>query len=80
MKYNKGDVLICSTDLLYGQNHQLIVGDKYIINDVIEMAEKVILDVTHKETNKRCGLFDDRHFISLDVYREFQLRKVLDQN
>ncbi len=77
MKYNKGDILICSTDNLYGQKQQLIIGDKYIINDVIEMSEKVILDVTHKDTNKRLGLFDDRHFIPLDVWREFQLRKLL---
>ncbi len=78
MKYNKGDILICSTDNLYGQKQQLIIGDKYTINDVIEMSEKVILDVIHKDTNKRCGLFDERNFIPLDVYREFQLRKVLD--
>jgi hypothetical protein len=78
MRYNKGDILICSTDNLYGQKEQhLIVGNKYIITDVIEMSEKVILDVTHKDTNKRVGLFDDRHFIPLDIWREFQLRKVL---
>jgi len=77
MKYNKGDILICSTDNLYGQKQQLIIGDKYVINDLIEMSEKVILDVIHKDTGKRCGLFDERNFIPLDVYREFQLRKVL---
>jgi hypothetical protein len=42
------------------------------------MSEKVILDVIDKDTNKRCGLFDERNFIPLDVWREFQLRKVLD--
>jgi hypothetical protein len=78
MKYNKGDILICSTDNLYGQKQQLIISDKYIINDVIEMSERVILDVIHKDTDKRCGLFDERCFIPLDVWREFQLRKVLD--
>jgi hypothetical protein len=77
MKYNKGDILICSTNNLYGQKQQLIIGDKYIINDVIEMSEKVILDVSHKDTNKRCGLFDEKNFIPLGVWREFQLRKVL---
>jgi hypothetical protein len=77
MRYNKGDILICSTDSLYGQKQQLIIGDKYIINDVIEMSEKVILDVIHKESGKRLGMFDERCFIPLDVYREFQLRKVL---
>ena len=79
MRFNVGDILICSTDTMYGQKQQhLIVGDKYIINDVIEMSEKVILDVIDKDTNKRCGLFDERNFIPLDVWREFQLRKVLD--
>jgi hypothetical protein len=78
MRYNKGDILICSTDTMYGQKQQhLIVGDKYKVVDVYIMAEKVILDVTHKDTNKRLGLFDDRHFIPLDIWREFQLRKVL---
>ena len=78
MRYNKGDILICSTDNLYGQKEQhLIVGNKYIIADIYVMSEKVILDVTHKDTNKRVGLFDDRHFIPLDIWREFQLRKVL---
>ena len=79
MKWSKGDTVICSTDMMWGQKQQqLIVGDKYIINDIIEMSEKVILDVTHKDTNKRLGLIVDRYFIPLDVWREFQLRKVLD--
>lgn len=78
MKTQKGDILICSTDKLYGMKHLLIVGDKYKVLDVIEMAEKVILDVLHLDTNSRAGLFDDKHFIPLDVWREFQLRKVLE--
>jgi len=78
MKYSKGDILICSTNNLFGQKQHLIIGDKYIINDVIEMSEKVILDVIHKDTGKRLGLFDERNFIPLDIWREFQLRKVLD--
>lgn len=79
MKISKGDVVVCSTDMMYGQKYQLIVGDLYIINDIIEMSEKTIIDVTHKETNKRCGLFDERNFITLDVWREFQLRKILEK-
>lgn len=77
MKTTKGDILICSTDKLYGLEQNLIVGDKYKVLDVIEMAEKVILDLIHIDTNCRVGLFDDKCFIPLDVWREFQLRKVL---
>ena len=72
------DIVVCSTDMMYGQKCQLIVGDQYIINDIIRMVEKTIVDVTHKKTNKRCGLFDQRNFITLEVWREFQLRKVLE--
>ena len=78
MKTQKGDILICSTNKLYGMTHLLIVGDKYKVLDTIEMAEKVILDLLHVDTNSRVGLFDDKHFIPLDVYREFQLRKILE--
>jgi hypothetical protein len=42
------------------------------------MAEKVILDLLHLDTNSRVGLFDDKCFIPIDVYREFQLRKILE--
>jgi hypothetical protein len=78
MKTQKGDVLICSTNRLYGMEQNLIVGDKYKVLDTIEMAEKVILDLLHVNTNSRVGLFDDRGFIPLEVYREFQLRKILE--
>jgi len=80
MKYKHGDILICSTKEMYGQtNHQLIVGDKYKINDVIEMLEdKIILDVTHESTNKRIGLVSDRQFIPLEVYRDWKLKKILE--
>jgi len=54
-------------------------GHKYVILDIIEMSEdKIILDVKTLSTSKRIGLVSDRHFISLEVYREFQLRKILD--
>ena len=87
IKYIKGDILICSTagswpgatNELYNQKNQhLIVGHKYVIKDVIEIQDRVILDVEHLSSSKRIGLFSDRHFIPLDVYREFQLKKVLD--
>mgnify|MGYP001026524517 CR=1 FL=1 len=79
MRYNIGDVLICATDEMYGQKRQhLIIGHKYVVLDVIEMSEdKIILDVKHLSSSKRIGIVSDRHFIPLDVYREFQLRKIL---
>ena len=80
MKYIKGHILICSTDEMYGQKNQhLIVGHKYVILDAIEMSEdKIILDVKHLSTSERIGLVSDRHFIPLEIYREFQLRKILE--
>jgi len=79
MRYNLGDVIICTTDEMYGQKNQhLIIGHKYVILDIIDMSEdRIILDVENLSTSKRIGLVSDRHFISLDVYREFQLRKIL---
>ena len=79
MKYNIGDILICSTDEMYGQKNQhLIIGHKYVILDVIEMWEgRTIVDMKHLSSSKRIGLVSDKHFISLEVYREFQLRKIL---
>jgi hypothetical protein len=80
MRYKRGDILICSTKEMYGQtNHQLVVGEKYKINDVIEISEdKIILDVTHESTNKRIGLVSDRQFITLEVYRDWKLKKILE--
>jgi hypothetical protein len=78
MKTAKGDILICSTNKLHGMEQNLIVGDKYKVLDIIEMFEKVILDLLHVNTNSRVGLFDDRCFITLEVYREFQIRKILE--
>ncbi len=80
MKTSKGDILICSTNKLYGMEQNLIVGDRYKVVDTYEMVEKVILDLLHVDTNSRVGLFDDKCFIPLDIWREFQLRKVLDEN
>jgi hypothetical protein len=77
MKTQKGDILICSTNKIYGLEQNIIVGDKYKVLDTIEMSEKVILDLLHVDTNSRVGLFDDKCFIPLEIYREFQLRKVL---
>ena len=77
MKYKKGDVLICSTDKAYGIEQNLIIGDKCKILNIIELSEKTILDLVHINTNCRVGLFDSICFIPLNIWREFQLRKIL---
>ncbi len=79
MKFNRGDILICSTDKLpWGsKNSHLVVGHKYVVRDIIQMSEKCILDVEHLSTSKRIGLMHARHFIPLDVWREFQLKKLI---
>lgn len=69
-------MVICITNTMYGQEYPLNIGEKYIIEDIIEMSEKKIVQVSIDK--KVIGLYDDRHFIPLDVWREFQLRKVLD--
>ena len=74
----KNDIVICITDEMYGQKQPLKIGEKYIIADLIEMSEKKIVQVWNENNKKEYGLYDDRHFIPLDVWREFQLRKVLD--
>jgi hypothetical protein len=77
-KINRGDIVICSTDELFGnKNVHLIVGHKYKVLDIINMAEKCILDVEHLSSSKRIGFVHERHFITLDVWREFQLRKII---
>jgi hypothetical protein len=84
-KINRGDIVICSTDELpWGSKNDrifegtnVIVGHKYVVRDIIEMSEKSILDVEHLSSSKRIGLMHERHFITLDVWREFQLRKII---
>ena len=80
MKYNKGDILVCTSNELYGQVTQaLIIGDKYRVNDAIEMSEdRIVLELIHDSTNRRVGIHSDRLFIPLWVYREFKLRKIMD--
>lgn len=77
MNYNKGDILICSTNELYGQKYNLNIGDRYIILDVIKMSEdRIVLELLHDET-KKLVLISDRLFIPLWVYREYQINKII---
>lgn len=73
----RGDILICVSDNLYGyQVESLKIGKKYQVREFIKMSEKNIVEVD-SEVGEYVGLFEDRHFIHLDVWREFQLRKIL---
>ena len=74
----KNDIVICVTDKMYGQKQTLKIGEQYRVDDFIEMAEKNLVSVNSIKTGEYIGLFDDKHFIPLDIWREFQLRKVLD--
>ena len=78
LRYKKGDIVICVTDKMYGMTYLLEVGEQYQIDDCIEMSEKNLVGVTNIKNNKDIGVFDDKHFIPLDIWREFQLRKILE--
>lgn len=73
----RGDVLICVTNKIYTHQNNLIIGRQYIVDDFIEMSEKLVVSVQDSITND-WGLYEDKYFIPLDVWREFQLRKVLE--
>ena len=78
LRYKKGDIVICTTDKMYGLMCNLKIGEQYIIDDFIEMSEKNLVSVSDAKTGEYISVFDDRHFIPLDVWREFQLRKILE--
>lgn len=78
MTYKKGDIVICTTDKMYGMRFLLKVGNQYVIEDSVKVTEKTLVSVSDIDTNEHIGIFDDKHFIPLDIWREFQLRKVLE--
>ena len=41
-------------------------------------SEKNLVSVSNVKTGEDIGVFDDRHFMPMDVWREFQLRKILE--
>ena len=55
----------------------LEVGEQYEVSDSMEMSEKNLVSVSNVKTGEDIGVFDDRHFIPIDIWREFQLRKIL---
>ncbi len=77
-RYKKGDIVICTTDKMYGMTYSIKVGEQYIVDDFIEMTEKNLVSVSEAKTGNHVSIFDDRHFIPLDVWREFQFRKILE--
>lgn len=80
MKYAIGDILICSKP--YQGDTSLIVGDQYQIINLANIhgydGPKIALNLKHIKTGNFHHFIDDRCFIPLSVYREFQLRKILD--
>ena len=78
LRYKKGDIVICVTDKMYGMTYLLKVGEQYRIDDCIEMAEKNLVSVSDAKTGEHVSIFDDKHFMPLDIWREFQLRKILE--
>ena len=84
MIYNKGDILVCSTNIYCGQvfdpTDTLVVEGKYeVINNWDNLVESkgsnrvVAIDVRNTETNKQHSWVPSTLFIGLDVYREFKL-------
>ncbi len=55
----------------------LEVGEQYEVEDSFQVSEKNIVSVNSVKTGENIGIFDDKHFIPIDIWREFQLRKVL---
>jgi hypothetical protein len=79
-RYKKGDIVICVTNKMYGMTYFLEVGKQYQIDDFVEVNEKTLVSVRDKNgpvSDPISGVYDDKHFIPLDVWREFQLRKIL---
>jgi hypothetical protein len=84
LRYKKGDIVICVTNKMYGMKYLLEVGEQYQIDDCIEIggnvfgSEKNLVSVSNVKTGEDIGVFDDKHFMPMDVWREFQLRKILE--
>lgn len=85
MKYKKGDILVCSTNKTSTTGYNLTVGDKYeIITDPQDWNtnandfNNITIDVRNLKTGKDHHWIPDRLFITLEAYREFKLKEILD--
>lgn len=87
--YKKGDIVVCSNNRnKHGVGYSdIIIGDKYEVTDCLNFKEggrismsdgDVALFVKHTKSGKEYSFVPSRLFIPLSVYREFQLRNVLD--
>jgi hypothetical protein len=74
-RYKKGDIVICVTNKMYGMTYLLEEGEQYRIDDFVVVGEKTLVSVS--KSGEHVSIFDDKHFMPLDVWREFQLRKLL---
>ena len=77
-RYKKGDIVNWVTNKMYGMTFLLEVGEQYQIDAFTEVGEKNLVSVTNIKNNQDIGIFDDKHFMPLDIWREFQLRKILE--
>jgi hypothetical protein len=75
MRYKKGDIVICVTNKMYGMKYLLEIGEQYRIDDFVVVGEKTLVSVS--KAGEHVSIFDDKHFMPLDIWREFQLRKLL---
>ena len=83
MKYNKGDIVVCSHNKVNSYEYNLIVGGKYeVIGSMLihGCGNGVALNVRKCDNNDNTVQYmqPDNLFITLAVYREFQLRKILE--
>jgi hypothetical protein len=81
MKYKIGDILVCSTNWTGSQSFDLVVGDQYEVLDLIDFQKdsftEYAFNVKNIKNSKMHYFCSDRLFIPLEVWREFQLRKIL---
>jgi hypothetical protein len=86
MGYKIGDILICSTNWV-GTSYDLIIGDQYeILNSryyfVTEFSrstddfKKHALIVKHIKSGQIHHWCDDKLFIPISIWRDFQLSKL----
>lgn len=79
MKFEIGDIVICSNNKVWGRkSDQIIVENKYHVVNFMEMSEKNLLEIID-ENKKYIGIFDSRHFISLSDYRNFKIKNILQE-
>ena len=81
----KGDIIICSTNKTPTTTYNVTVGDKYeIITDPEDWNtnpndfSKITFGVRNIKTDQLHKWVPARIFITLEVYREFKLKQILD--